>query len=276
MNPPNRLLRTGAAAAGGFLTVGRPLAGAVRAQFNMSRRDVGDLLHAVTNPSLTLAFMAVFAYVGRKDLAAYSLVAPLLMSVGAMAVYVASELMTREREFQTLELSVVCPAPFPMVLFARIAVITAISLIGFVESWLIIRFVFGVTVAVHHPWLFAATMLLTAFAAAGTALIAGAVFCFAQAARTFQNSIAYPVFLLSGILVPISVFPDWLEPLSRLIFLYWSANLLRHSTQPAAPEGVLLGLGAIAVLGVGAALVGGMLMVRMLDHLRREGRLGLA
>ena len=237
MNPPNRLLRTGATAAGRFLTVGRPMAGAVRAQFSMCRRDVEDLLPVITQPVYSLILMAVFVYVGREDLAAYSLVAPLLMSVGVMAVFVASELMTREQDSQTLELTVACPTPFPLVLFSRILVVTFFSLIGIAESWLIVRLVFGVGVAIHYPWLFVGTMLLTALASAGTALITAALFCFAEAARTFQNSITYPVLLLSGALVPIAVFPDWLEPLSRFVFLYWSANLLRHSTQPDGARG---------------------------------------
>ena len=230
---------------------------------------------AVTQPAYTLVFMAVFVYAGRDDLAIYSLVAPLLMSVGSMAVFVASELMTRERNSQTLELAVACPAPFPATLYSRILVIASISLLGIMESWVILRFVFGTSVAIHHPWVFAAAMLLTALAAAGTALITAALFCFAEAARTFQNSITYPFFLLSGILVPIAVLPDWLEPVSRIVFLYWSANLFRASMQAAAPEGVLVGLGAIAALGVASALLGGALIVRMLDYLRREGRLGI-
>ena len=183
--------------------------------------------------------------------------------------------MTRERDFETLELAVASPASFPAVIFSRIMVITLISLIGIVESWLIIRFVFGVDVTIHHPWVFVATMLMTAFASGGTALIPAALFCFAQATRTFQNSILYPVLLVSGVLVPVAVLPDWLEPVSRLVFLYWSANLLRDSMHTATPEGVLWGLAFMAILGAGAAFVGGALIIRMLNYLRQEGRLGI-
>ena len=275
MDSADSLLKAGLVGAGKCLAVVRPLIGSVRAQFNMSRRSIDDLMPAITNPTLTLIFMAVFVYVGRRDLVAYSLVAPLLISVGGMAIFVAAELMNRERDSQTLEIAVACPAPFPVVLFSRIAVITSISLIAIAESWLLLRLVFGASVTIHHPWVFAATMVMTTFAATATALITAALFCFAQTARTYQNSIMYPVYLFSGILVPITVFPDWLEPVSRLVFLYWSANLLRDSMQMAAPEGVLAGLGAIAILGASAAFAGGVLIVRMLTYLRREGRLGI-
>ena len=167
------------------------------------------------------------------------------------------------------------PAPFSTVLMTRMMVITSISLMGMAESWLIIRFVFGVSLAVHHPWVLAATMLMTAFAAAGTALVPAALFTFARSARTYQNSITYPVYIFSGILVPLSVFPDWLAPVSRAIFLYWSGELLRDSMQTATPEGVMVKLGVIALLGAGAALAGAVLIARMIHYLKREGRLGI-
>ena len=253
----------------------RPILGSVRAQATMTRRSIEDLLPIIISPLPALIFMAILVHAGRKDLAAYSLVAPMLMSVGSMAFFVASELMTREKSNETLELMVACPTPFSLVMFSRITVLTSLSLLGIVESWLIIRVVFGVSVSIHHPWTFTATMLMTAFASAGTALITAALFCFARTARTFQNSIMYPLYLLAGILVPVSVFPGWLQPLSRLIFLYWSANLLRDSMQATMPDLVLLRLGAITILGIGGALVGGALMHRMLNLLKRDGRLGL-
>ena len=275
MNLPIGPLRVGRSAIGPPFALARPLVGSVRAQLSMSRRTFQDLVQTITGPSAALVLMAVFSHAGREDLAHYALIAPMLMGIGSTAVFVASEVMTRERDFQTLELSVASPAPFPAVLLARIMVITSISLIGIVESWLIIRFVFGVNLTIHHPWIFAATLFLTAFAAGGTAMITAALFCFAQVARTFQNSITIPSFLLSGILAPVAVLPDWLEPVSRGIFLYWSGVLLRDSLGAAAPEGVLGKLCAMALLGLFGTLVGGVLMVRMLNYLKREGRLGI-
>ena len=274
MNLPPSLMRAGRNALGEPLALIRPVVGAVRAQFSMSRRNVYDLVPIVMQPAYTLVLMAVFVYAGREDLSAYAMVATMLMGVAATAIFIASDLMTREQDFQTFELAIASPAPFPAIILTRMMVITSISLIGIAESWLIIRFVFGVSLAIHHPWVFAATMLLTAFAAAGTALIPAALFSFARSARTYQNSITYPVYIFSGILVPLTVFPDWLAPVSRVIFLYWSGELLRDSMQTATPEGVIA-LGAIAILGVGAALLGGALIARMIHYLKREGRLGI-
>ena len=103
----------------------------VRAQFRMSRRDIGDLFMVdMRNPVYALIFMAIFVHVGRVDLASYAIVAPMLMGVVGTAAFVAGELVMRERRDQTLEVSVICPAPFSAVIFSRILVITAISMVG--------------------------------------------------------------------------------------------------------------------------------------------------
>ena len=99
--------------------------------------------------------------------------------------------------------------------------------------------------------------------------------CFARSTRAFQNGVAFPLFLLSGVLVPVSYLPDWLEPFSRVLFLYWSANLMRDAMSPAAPEDVALRLGMLLLLGMGAGVIGLVLIGRMLIYLKRDGRLGL-
>ena len=258
-----------------LLALGWMIVASLRAQFRMSRRDIGDLFMVIANPVYALIFMAIFVHVGREDLASYALVAPMLMGVVGTAAFVAGELVMRERREQTLEVSVICPVPFPAVIFSRILVITAISMVGIIESWLIVRFGFGIEIAIHHPGTFAAAILLTTFASAGTALIAAAAFCFAEEVRTFQNSITFPLLLFSGVLVPVTVFPDWLEPISRVVFLYWSAELLRGSMQPEILQGAHLELGVLAGLGLGSTLIGAALLNRIIGFLRREGRLGI-
>jgi ABC-2 type transport system permease protein len=233
----------------------------MRAQALMTRRDIEDLLPLLTMPLFTLVLMAILIHSGRRDLSGYAVIAPMLITVAQMGIFVASEMITRERSGQTLELLVATPAP---------------GLVGFVESWLLARLFFNVSVSIDHPVVFVATLFVTVFAATGTALISTALICFARSTRTLQAAVAYPLFLISGVLVPVSYLPDWLEPLSRAVFLYWAANLLRDSMQAAPVEDVLLRLGIMAALGLGAGIVGASLINRMLVHLKREGTLGLA
>jgi ABC-2 type transport system permease protein len=109
----------------------------------------------------------------------------------------------------------------------------------------------------------------------GAASIMSAVFVLARTAMLFTNALGYPFYLLGGVLVPAAFLPGWLQPVSRLVFLSWSSDLLRDSLSTAplhdlAPRAaVIAGLG---LLQCGAALV---LMRALVRRASLTGSLGL-
>lgn len=253
----------------------RPAIAAVQAQVRMSTRSFEDLMPVLTMPLFALVFLAIFVHSGRSDLAGYAMVAPLLMTVAQMGFFVASEVVTNDRDEQLLELLVAAPTPLFATLWPRILLLNALGLVGFVEIWAITVGVFGISVEFHHPWVAAATLVLTVFSSAGTALLMAALFCFGRSARTFQNSVTYPLYLIAGVLVPVQYLPSWLQPLSPLVFLYWAADLLRDSLRADEMVNLAWRLTALAGLGALAGGIGALILGRMLDRLQRDGALGL-
>ncbi|NIR38842.1 MAG: hypothetical protein GWN07_23450, partial [Actinobacteria bacterium] len=59
-----------------------------------------------------------------------------------------------------------------------------------------------------------------------------------RAAITFQSSASYPILLLGGVFVPLSLLPGWVEPLGRLVFLSWSSDALRQATLDPSLDGL--------------------------------------
>jgi len=227
-------------------------------------------------PLQALVAMAVLVHAGRADLAGYALTAALLFTIGDMGFFVGSEVVAGDRSQQVLELLTAAPTPYFVVLLTRTLFVAAIGLIGFAESWLIARFAFGVPVVVHHPWLLAGALLATVFAAGATAVLTAALFSLARSTRTLQNAVNGPFYLLGGVLVPAAFLPVWLKVLSPFVFFYWAASLVRDSFAAAEPVNIAFRLGALAGLGVAGAVVGALVLGRMLDQLRHNGRLGLA
>ena len=180
-----------------------------------------------------------------------------------------------ERLGQTLELVVASPAHYAVLLFTRIVLLSSLGIVGFFEAWLIAWLVFGIRIDIHYPWILVMTLVLTIFAGAATSLITSAWFCFGKTTRTYQYALAGPLYLLAGVLVPVTFLPAFLQPVSHLIFLFWAADLLRDALQPAVPHDVPFRLGMIALLGVAGGLTGAWLVGRMLDHQRREGTMGI-
>ncbi|PRY41794.1 ABC transporter permease [Umezawaea tangerina] len=233
-----------------------------------------DTVHVlVTAPLYTVVFMAISRHAHRTDLAAYAVLAPVLMSLWSLALLTAGDLISRERSRGTLEAMVATPASFPVVVLARITAVTTISTVSFVESWLVAWWPFGVVVRVEHPLTLLWCLVLSALAMAGTASAMSALYVLLPTARTLQNSFTYPFYLLGGILVPVSYLPEWLRPLSRLVFLSWSSDLLRSALSPAPVVDELPRLAAIAVLGAAGCAVGGLMITRILRRVRSTGTL---
>lgn len=249
----------------------RGLLAGVRLEGHNMRRSPDELLALVTAPVLTLVFLSITLHAGRTDLSPYAVLAPALLALWQMALLTSGETVAAEREDGTLEGLVASPASFVGVITGRILTVTLISLAGFVESWLVAALVFGIVVPVVHPGAFLIAALATAFATAGTAVILSAMFVLSRSARTFQNSLSYPFYVLGGVMVPVAYLPEWLQPVTRLIFLSWSSDLLRDAVTPGPVPDLALRVGIVLLLGLAGFVVGAFLVRRAIRRVRRTG-----
>lgn len=254
----------------------RTLAAGFRFQLTTMRGSIADFQPLITVPFFTVIFLSITEYAGRPDLAPFAVLAPTLIALWGMALLVAGELIDNERWGGTLEALIATPASFALVITGRIAAVTLVSLVAFAETWVVAWAVFGVAVAISHPALLLITVAVTAVAMAGTASMMSAVFVLARSARIFQNSLSYPFYVLGGVLVPVALLPEWLQPLSRVVFLSWSADLLRDSLTPASVADPVLRLGVVLGLGAVGLGIGILLLRRVLVRVRTLGTLTYA
>ena len=254
----------------------RALIGAVRLQLQIVVADRGYLNEILANPFFAIIFLGVVRAAGRRDLTTFALVAPVLMTLWALSLEISGSVVDSDRGAGILEQVVATPTRFQTVVFGRVLAVTMLGGLAVVETGLVARLGFGVQVSVHHPAVLAATVVATALAMTGTALVMAGAFVLAGGVRTFQNTMNYPIYLLAGVLVPISYLPEWVRPLSRLIFLSWSADLLRASLDPAPVQDVLLRLGAILLLGVAGFAAGWITLRLVLKRVRHLGTIGHA
>ncbi|MGH9229118.1 MAG: ABC transporter permease [Acidimicrobiales bacterium] len=252
----------------------RGLWGAIRLQFQIVTEDRSYLNEIVANPFVAIIFLGVVKAAGRDDLTSFALVAPVLITLWGMALEISGDVVDYDRGTGILEEVVATPTPLPAVVFGRVLTVSALSLVAVAETWAVARFGFGVTVPVEHPVLLVVTLVLTILAMTGTGLIMAAAFVLARSARTYQNTLNYPIYLLSGVLVPLSFLPGWLRPIGRCLFLSWSADLLRGCLRPGPVDGALPALAMVLLLGATGFLVGRALLARVLRHVRQLGTLG--
>src|SRR5262249_16321378 len=104
----------------------RGLVAAARAQFQMTVRNLGgDLFNLVTLAFFAVVFIGIVKESGRSSLIAYAVMAPVMIALWQMAIFVAGELINRDRWGGLLEAVIATPAPFALVMVGRIGTICA-------------------------------------------------------------------------------------------------------------------------------------------------------
>lgn len=252
--------------------------GALRAgltlQLRMFRSDPDALMPLLTAPLFAVVFLSIVRNAGRDDLTAYAVLAPVLIALWWLALAQAGTIVEGDRGQGVIEAAIATPSSYPLVVLGRVLIVTVVGLSSFIEVWLIARFAFGLEVPIHHPWTLGLTLTATALAMVGTSVIIAAVFVLTRTATTLLISLTWPFHVLGGVLVPVSFLPDWIEPVTRIVFLSWSSDLLRASLDSAPIGDLGARLVTIVLLGGGGYLLGRLLLERFLRRARLQGTLG--
>jgi ABC-2 type transport system permease protein len=248
----------------------------LRLQWRLFRRNPGYLLHFMTLPFFSAIFISGVLQAGKTSLLGYAVLGPAMIGLWVVSLDLGGSIINLERMQQTFELQVIAPGSFTRVLLGRILTVTGIGMFTFIESVLFARIAFGVNTYIAQPLPLALTLVVTAVAMAGTSTAMAAVFVASRDAVFYGNALGYPFYILGGVVVPVTLLPLWIRPLSWLTYLYWSSALLRDSLTTAPIS--QLGWKLLAALGVGliSFAVGLHVTGRLINRLRQQGTIGLS
>ncbi|MBC3840307.1 ABC transporter permease [Streptacidiphilus sp. 4-A2] len=245
---------------------------AFRLQLTIFLHAIGRVSIVIALPFQVLIFMSITRYGGRPGLDQQAVLAPALAGVWTMSLMLAGDIIDSDRWSGVLDVVLSAPASFFANLLGRCAAVGALGLVCFGECWVCATVFFGADLSFSHPGWFAAGLLATCLATAATSTVMATVFVLGRTALAFKNALNYPIYVLGGVFVPIAVLPGWLHPLSRMIFLSWSADLLRAAAAPGPMREPWLQLTAILLLSA-ATLGAGIWCARLvLNRIRSTGR----
>src|SRR5213078_123658 len=184
----------------------------------------------------------------------------------------AGSAMQRERWWGTLELLVAAPRHFALVLLPATLGLATVGIYNLAATLLWGRFLFGVHLTIAHPLLFALSIGGTVLSFAGLGFLFAVSFVRFRAAWVLGNFFEYPVWLICGFLVPLSLLPDWVHPIAWVLAPTWGMSAIRE----AALGGPALRDAAIC-LGLGACYITAGVLVtdRVLRAARVRGSLAL-
>jgi ABC-2 type transport system permease protein len=242
-------------------------------QFKMIMRSPFDGIGNVLYPLFfaTVAFFVFRAGHGPRTLI-YAALGAAVMGMWSSVSTSAGSAMQRERWWGTLELLVAAPRHFALVMLPATLGLATVGLYNLAATLLWGRFVFGTPLTIRHPLLFTLAVLGTVVSFGGLGFLFAVSFVRFRAAWVLGNFFEYPVWLICGFLVPLSLLPTWVHPIAWVLAPTWGMSAIRESALGGTPLpdlALCLGLGAAYIA------VGVLVTERVLRAARLRGTLAL-
>lgn len=219
----------------------------------------------------TIAFFMFRSGASSKPLL-YSSLGAAVMGIWSNTATPAGSALAQERWHGTLELEVAAPVHFALILLPLTIAMAAIGIYSMIATLLWGWLVFGIPLHVSDPVAFVLAVPATVVSIGALGFVLAVLFVRFRQAWALGNMLEYPVWLIAGFLVPLSLLPSWVRPISYVLAPTWGIRAIRG----AALTGPSYGSIGMA-LGVGGAyvLIGILLVHRALDAARSKGTLSL-
>jgi ABC-2 type transport system permease protein len=219
----------------------------------------------------TVAFF-MFRAGGGQETLLYASLGASVMGIWSMTSTSAGSALQRERWHGTLEVLVAAPANFALILLPLTIAMSTIGIYCMVATLLWGRVLFGIELHIEHLALFVLSVPAVVLSIGAFGFLLAVSFVRYRFAWALGNLFEYPVWLICGFLVPLSLLPSWVQPISWLLAPTWGVRAIRESALGGSPLPDLL---LCLALGAGYVLVGVLVLERVLRAARAKAALSL-
>ncbi|MGZ8686900.1 MAG: ABC transporter permease [Gaiellaceae bacterium] len=189
-----------------------------------------------------------------------------LMGIWSSTLFGSGGAIQWQRWQGTLELLVGAPPPFIMILLPLTMATATLGLYSVVGTLVWGRLFFGVPLEFEHPFQLAVALPVTVLSLGLMGLLLASTFVLYRNANAFANLLEYPVWLATGLLVPLSLLPGWVEPIAWVLAPSWGIDAIRDA---AFGGNAWPSIGMCALLGI-VYLALGTLFLRNFERLARS------
>ena len=177
-----------------------------------------------------------------------------LMGIWSATLFGSGGAIQWQRWLGTLELMVGAPPPLVAILLPLTVATATIGIYSVVATLAWGRLFFGMPLDFAHPFQLALALPTTILSLGMLGLLLASTFVLYRQANAFSNLLEYPVWLATGLLVPLSLLPGWVTPISWILSPTWGMRAVREAAfgGDAWPEMAVCASLGLVYLGLGA------------------------
>lgn len=195
-----------------------------------------------------------------------------LAAFWASCVWGSVGVLRRDRQNGTFAPTVVSTQNPRLVLLGRVLGACLITLVGVCTTVAAAATALGLRPQLDNPIALLLGLLVVVLTGTAASLLVGVVLLISRHGDHISNALGVPVTLLGGTVIPVSVLPEPVQPVTALISLSWVQRWVTSTATPGLDWVALAAAtGLTALYGVGAYL----LLGRALAAARRQGSLDL-
>jgi len=201
----------------------------------------------------------------RPDLGLFAITGTGLISIWNGNLFTSSEIIRDERRSGTLSLILATPTPLIVILLGKSFANALASVVAMGMTFLTGIVAFQLPIGIADPVGFIAGLALIVLSITCLGLIFGSLFILTRNAGEFVSVANFPVYILSGLSIPLTILPLWTRPLSELLTPTWGNLILNEA---AAPSGASMLPNYLWVLGLSLVyLVIAWVLYRRIEYL---------
>lgn len=196
-----------------------------------------------------------------------------LMGIWSSTLFGSGGAIQWQRWQGTLEIVVAAPAPFLLVLVPLTLATATIGLYSIVGTLFWGRLFFGVPLDFVHPLQLTVALPATVISLGLMGLLLASTFVLYRQASAFSNLLEYPVWLATGLLVPLSLLPGWVTWISWGLAPTWGIKAIRAAALGGGDAWSAIGM--CVLLGAVYLVLGAVFMKNFERLARRRATLSL-
>ena len=197
-------------------------------QFKMNSQSSFFLLTSTIQPVIfaSIAFY-LFRAGGHPGTLLYAALGAGLMGIWSTTLFGCGGAIGWQRYQGTLETLVVAPAPLPAVLLGITLSTATAGIYAMIATLLWGHFLFGIGLSMAQPLVFLVAVIATVLSLGLLGLLMASSFVLYRNANALSNLLEYPVWLVTGLLVPLALLPGWTHPIAWVLAPTWGIQAIR-------------------------------------------------
>ncbi|MFC5926989.1 ABC transporter permease [Micromonospora vulcania] len=197
-----------------------------------------------------------------------------LMGVWSSVLFGSGGAIQNQRWQGTLEMIMLAPRP-PALVVLPITLATALTgTYAMLATLAWGRLLYGIPLTFADPLAFVVAVPGCIVGLGMFGLLLASTFVLLRNANALANTLEYPIWLVSGMLVPITSLPGWTGPIAAVLPTTWGARAVREAATGSGP--VWPSLGICLAISLACLALGAIMMTHVERRARAAATLALA